>query len=674
MRRSDSTSPTLRSIGARLHLATATAVVAIAVLLGWIYRMESARIEDAQVAILHSTVDAATTVAASYEAEERAGTLSREEAQRAATRAIGAIRYLGSEYVWINDLAPRMVMHPVKPELNGKDLSDFKDPNGKRLFVAFADKVRAQGSGVVDYLWPRPGSDAPIPKLSYVRGFTPWGWVIGTGIYVDDLVALRGRIALTLLGLGAGASLLVGGVIWLLGRSVAGPTRTLAAVTQQLSRGELGVEVVGLDRRDELGALARALEVLKANSADRLRLEQAAVDERLAKDRRQAAMDGLTHDFGEVISGVLSRLTEAAERMSETARAMTEGTERTRSSAAQTAEGSTSSSRDLTQVATATGELSASVNEIAQQVANATIATREAVGRASETDATFVHLAQMAERIGNVGSSISAIAAQTNLLALNATIEAARAGEAGKGFAVVASEVKALASQTSRATVEIIENVTAIRSAMGQTATAIREVGAAIGRVDAVSAVIAAAVEEQGATTNAIASNVQAVASTSERTASAMVEMAAIADGTGDMSRTVLAAADDIAKVADMLRIEVGQFLRTMAEDKSDQRRYERQTVKNVRATLVAGQGRQVDGIVDNISRGGVALRCGFTAEAGCQVKLRLPEAGALVDGRVVRHSDGMLAIAFNQDAANLVVIDALLDALFKGQAMAQAA
>jgi methyl-accepting chemotaxis protein len=666
---------TLRSIGARLHLVTVTAIVAIAILLSSIYMMESVRIEEARIAVLHSAIDTATAVAASFQADEQNGRMTREDAQHAAIRAIGAMRYLGSEYIWINDLHPTMIMHPVKPELNGRDLSDFKDLNGKRLFVAFADTVRARGAGVVDYLWPRPGSSMPVPKLSYVRGFTPWEWVIGTGVYVDDLATMRWNMALNLLALGTGASLLLGSLIWLLGRSVAQPTRNLIGVTELLSKGDLDVDVSGTDRRDELGALARALQVLKANSVERKRLEQAAAADRVVKDQRQAAMDGLTRDFGEVISGVLRRLMEAAQRMSETARALTEGTERTRSSATRTAEGSTLSSRDLSDVANATGELSSSVHEIARQVTNATEATRDAVGLASETDATFVKLVQMAERIGNVGSSISAIAAQTNLLALNATIEAARAGEAGKGFAVVASEVKALATQTARATVEIIDNVAAIRDATHHTAASIREVSSAIGRVDAVAAAIAAAIEEQGATTSTIAGSVRAVAATSEQTASAMAEVASIADGTGDMSQTVLVSADDIGKVADTLRAEVDQFLRMMVQNKSDQRRYERIAAGDAPATLFIDKGREVSLTIDNISRGGAALKTAFQAETGLQVKLLLNGLSTPVNGRIVRYTRGVLAIAFGQDGENLANIDAVMDRICNGQSRgAQAA
>jgi methyl-accepting chemotaxis protein len=229
-----------RSIGRRLHWGTAASVLSVAILLAIIFALESTRIGDSRLDLLRSIADSATAIAASYEKQERAGQLSRNDAQRLAAQAIGAIRYLGEEYVWINDMHPTMVMHPIKPELNGKDLSGMADPAGKHLFVAFADTVRAKGAGMVDYLWPRPGSEQPAPKLSYVRGFEPWGWVIGTGVYVDDLAAERRRIAWALAGFGAAAGLIVGIAIWLLGRSISRPIGELTAVTGLLSEGNLG--------------------------------------------------------------------------------------------------------------------------------------------------------------------------------------------------------------------------------------------------------------------------------------------------------------------------------------------------------------------------------------------------------------------------------------------------
>ncbi len=656
------------SIGARLQLATTVAVLAVAALLTVVYVVESARIEDDRIDLLRSVGQSAASIAAGYEAQARAGKLTDAEAQAAAARAIGAIRYLGDNYVWINDMQVRIVMHPIKPDLNGKDATGIKDPNGKALFAAATEVVRQSGAGVVDYLWPRPGSAAPVPKLSYVLGFQPWGWVIGTGVYVDDLAAARWRMAWQLSLLCAATALSVGVAIWLLGRSVARPLHALATVTNRLADGDFSVAIEGAGRGDELGSLARALDVLKANAVERVRLEQSAASERAAKDRRQGAMDRLTQDFGTAISGVLTRLTAAARTMAATAREMTRDTERTIGSASDTADRSTTASRDLSTVAAATTELSRSVDEIARQVAHATTATRSAVTRATETDATFTAMSELAERIGDVGRAISTIAGQTNLLALNATIEAARAGEAGKGFAVVANEVKALAAQTTRATSEISEQVAGIRKATDQTTIAIREVGEAIQQVESVSAAIAAAVEQQGAATREIAANVQAVAQTAEQTSGAMASVVEIAGTTGSKSQTVQDAADDITKVADVLLAEVTGFLKSMACDDSERRRFERLPGRDVPASIrLSGQASQPVTISD-ISRGGAALRTQAMASAGTELHLVLSGMAEPLPARVVRCINGEMGITFRQDGATLGLVDAAMEMISRQQ------
>ena len=152
-----------------------------------------------------------------FHALETSGKLSREQAQQQAVAAVKALRYEGSEYFWINDMHPTMIMHPIKPELDGKDLSATADPNGKKLFVEFVDEVKRNGAGFVAYYWPKPGADRPVPKISYVKGFAPWGWVIGSGIYVDDVDAefrssaryFAGLLALVVLVLGIAASSLI---------------------------------------------------------------------------------------------------------------------------------------------------------------------------------------------------------------------------------------------------------------------------------------------------------------------------------------------------------------------------------------------------------------------------------------------------------------------------------
>jgi methyl-accepting chemotaxis protein len=385
-------------------------------------------------------------------------------------------------------------------------------------------------------------------------------------------------------------------------------------------------------------------------------------------------MERFTADFAEVISGVLGRLARAARTMSETAREMTGATEQTRASAARTVDSAATSSRDLSTMASATAELSASVDEIARQVAHATAATQDAVRQASDSNTKFVQLSEMAERIGAVGGVISAIAGQTNLLALNATIEAARAGEAGKGFAVVAGEVKALATQTARATAEIIDSVSSIRTATQQTVATMDDVCVAIGKMDTVSAAIAAAIEQQNAATREISANVSHVALTGDRTAADMTELAKIADATGAMSRDVLASSDELGAVADTLRAEVDHFLKAMTQDKADRRRYERIPGQNAPATLVGGPARRIPAVIDNLSRCGVALRCAFTAETGVEVQVALPGPGGPVAGRVVRCGADLVAIAFRQDEATLSRVDAAMDAIASGKAWTQAA
>lgn len=221
-----------RSIAVRLHLATAGSLVAVGVLLATVYWLESARLVRDRVAMLQAIADSATGIAVRYEEKARAGQMSREEAQHAAALAISGMRYAGGQYLWINTTDLRMVMHPTKPDLDGTDLRDVRDPNGVALFAVAADLVRANGNGTLEYSWPRPDAAQPVPKLSFVQGFAPWGWIIGTGVYIDDLVAMKRQFALMLAGLGLAVSAGAGAAVALLGRGVTRPLRALTRQTQ----------------------------------------------------------------------------------------------------------------------------------------------------------------------------------------------------------------------------------------------------------------------------------------------------------------------------------------------------------------------------------------------------------------------------------------------------------
>jgi methyl-accepting chemotaxis protein len=281
-------------------------------------------------------------------------------------------------------------------------------------------------------------------------------------------------------------------------------------------------------------------------------------------------------------------------------------------------------------------------------------------------------MAAAADRVGDVVKLITDIAGRTNLLALNATIEAARAGEAGKGFAVVAGEVKALATQTAKATEEIATQINTIRAATSEAVTAVREVSASIGEVSEVATAIAAAVEEQAAATQEIAASVQTVTIATQQSTTAMQEVSAISESTDAASGMVTAGADKVARDADTMRTEVTQFLKAMASnDDADRRRYERISGSGAQALLRPRGAAEMRVAIVDISRGGMNLRCDWRADAGTEVPIELMGTTASVIARVVRSDGGMLALAFRQEEAMLRQVDQALAIISAGTAAA---
>jgi methyl-accepting chemotaxis protein len=295
-------------ISRRIHLITAAATFGLLVMLGLAVNDTGVTKREGIATKTRQIVEAAHGVLVHYEAEARAGRLTQAQAQAAAIAVVKTLRYEGSEYFWINDMHPRMVMHPIRPDLDGKDLADNKDPTGKRLFVAFVDTVRKDGAGFVDYMWPKPGASDPVEKVSYVKGFAPWGWIIGSGVYVDDvdaavraeLIKVGGIGLLVLATLIAAASLIA--------RSIVRPTTAIVDAMQRVASGDLDSETPGLQRKDEVGALAQALEVFRAQGHEAKRLTASAAAEQAARERRQRAMEGFTADFSSSVSGVLRTL------------------------------------------------------------------------------------------------------------------------------------------------------------------------------------------------------------------------------------------------------------------------------------------------------------------------------------------------------------------------------
>ena len=470
---------------------------------------------------------------------------------------------------------------------------------------------------------------------------------------------------LVLSGLGACVAIAL-----LIGRSVSRPIVQMETAMKELAAGNLAAEIPALDRGDEVGRMAKAMLVFRRNAEQARDLQQEAERVRQAKDRRQAAMDRHTDDFGTSTAGVMAGLASAAEAMRNRATETSQSVDRTMNLARETAAGATESAHNLAAVAAAAEQMSASINEIGLQVSRATDAVRLTVTRADATDTKVAGLASAAERVGDVVRLITDIAGQTNLLALNATIEAARAGEAGKGFAVVAGEVKALAAQTAKATEEIGAQIVAIRAATNEAVEAVRDVGTAIGQVDQVASAIAAAVEQQAAVTRDIVCSVQTVTVATQQATQAMKDVVDMSEAADRASRSVQTHANEVGQTADTLRSEVSQFLTAMSRtDDEDRRRYERIAGQGMSARLTLPQQPEMSAAIRDISRGGIALDCTLSAVCGTEVRLTLPGTGTSIVARVVRVQDGVTALAFRQDASMLRWVDECLDHIGRGAA-----
>ncbi len=508
-----------------------------------------------------NVVEVAHTLVAHYEAQERAGTLSREAAQTAAKAALRALRHDRIEYFFVTDLTPRMIMHPIKPELEGQDVSGHTDPDGKALFVAFVRVVKDQGAGFVDYLWPKPGAAVPAAKLSYVQGFAPWGWLIGSGIYIDDVDAAFHDAALRLgatgLVIGLAATLLA----LLVSRAIVRPLDGMGRVMQALAGGDSAVTVPGTARSDEIGAMARTVEIFRVQQIDLARhWERQKIEHRVA-ERRASAMKRLTDRFDTTVADTIRTVGSAVATLEGTARSLSATADRNREEATSVASASQQASHSVQTVAAAAEQLTGSIALIGERVVTSSAISTQAVEASKRAGAQVDGLGSAAQKIGEVADLIAGIASQTNLLALNATIEAARAGEMGKGFAVVAGEVKNLAGQTAKATEEIAQHIAQVQDAAQTAVTAIRDIGAIVERSDEIGTSIAAAVQQQGAATGEIARSASEAAEGTRQVSASVDAVSAAALDTERSAIGLRDAAGGLSEQANALRGMVDAFL-----------------------------------------------------------------------------------------------------------------
>ncbi len=495
---------------AKALIITLAFVTPLLALMGWQLLNQSDRAMKARADATRQHVEIAYGVLLQAHALESQGKLSREQAQQWAKDTVAGLRYEGSEYFWINDMQPRVVMHPIKKDLNGKDVSELKDPNGLRLFRAFVDKVRSDGKGFVAYQWPKPGSDKPVDKLSYVQGFEPWGWVIGSGIYVGEVREDLVRQAAWMAAVVSLSLALAGYLFFSFYRVMDGglneTRRHLRAMTE--------------------GDLTTSPSPWGQDEAAQLMLELKAMQESLRAMvlRVRRSSEDIVHSSSEVASGAMdlsARTEQAAANLEESAASMEQ--------ISATVKNSADHAGEAARVAAGNQSSAAAGGEIMREVIQ-----------------TMDSIRQSSTRIGDIIGTIDGIAFQTNILALNAAVEAARAGEQGRGFAVVASEVRSLAQRAAHAAHEIkdligrsVEQVNAGAAVVGDAGSKMGEIVTASQRVHGLLAEIAEGSREQSQGVAQIGMAVNELDRMTQQNAALVEQTAAAAEAMKDQAQAL---------------------------------------------------------------------------------------------------------------------------------------
>lgn len=558
------------SISKKILMLSVVAFVGIIVLVSTsLQQFRSAMLEDREIKTKH-IVETAHSVVTDFAKRAEQGQISVEEAKKLAVQALEAMRYDGEEYMFILDFNATMIMHPIKPELNGKNLAEAKDPNGVPLFQLVSQAGKS-GEGFVAYHWPKAGFKDPIPKISFVKGYAPWQWSIGSGIYIDDVdtafynqVVVLGAIVVLVI-------LIVFVASFVIGRDISKPLMTMTNNMSSLASGDLETDIVGQGRGDEIGSMASAVQIFKENMIKTEELTRAQKRDQEIKDQQRELINSYIREFEVTMINVLDGLNAADSSVRTASNDVSNQSEETKVEATTVASAAEEATSNVQTVAAAAEELSSSISEIGRQVNQASQVTSRAVEQSQTTSAQMGELASSVSQIGEIVNLISDIAEKTNLLALNATIEAARAGEAGKGFAVVASEVKNLANQTTRATEDITKQISEIQGSTDRSVDAIHAITGVIGEINHISSMIASAVEQQGAATQEIAMNVDQASAGTQEVSTSILQVQRSAEAVDQSAKVLLQTSDNLEAESNTLREQVSRFLKQVQLEDVDE-------------------------------------------------------------------------------------------------------
>ncbi|MFT4276090.1 MAG: methyl-accepting chemotaxis protein [Rhodopseudomonas sp.] len=517
---------------------------------------------DGRLEQTKALVDSVLNMAIGLQKQVAAGKLTKDQAIAEFQQRAGTMTYDGSNGYFFAYQMDGTTVLMADPKMIGTNRLDVETA-GRKIVRELRDGVAAKGNVTLIYEFMKPGSTELMRKVSYAVAIPGWDMLVGTGVYLQDIDAKMRPMMLWLgfaiLGIGAVCSV----VAWAISRSITKPLGALGARMKALAEGQLDAAIPGVERRDEVGEMAATVQVFKDNALRIRGLEQQEQEaQRRAAAERAALMRGIADEFESSVNGVVTSVADATRQMQSTAQSMTSTAADASTRAAAVGSASDSSSSMVGTVAAASEELSASVQEISRQVEQSRAIAGRAVSDAELTNETVMQLSVGAEKIGEVVQLIHSIASQTNLLALNATIEAARAGESGRGFAVVASEVKALASQTAKATEDISAQVAAMQASTSSAVQSIGSITATIGEINKITMAISTAVEQQGAATREIALNIQSVAAGANEISDHIGGVSSAAAATGDAAADVLSHAEALGGQSVALQSSVDDFLR----------------------------------------------------------------------------------------------------------------